>query len=486
MGGMESMASRDGVDDDLDFEMEVSDLLRAPGAETAHNGQQADGSAREGADARGAALKAMGVAQAAAAAGAHETPAEVGAFPTARAIDRTAWLRAARPFTVRRLRGYAVTGLVVLVCAGLLLSQPGTQQALRQTLAGPTPTPTAPLASGANHIYFEGEAPWGRLTLDGTPLAPQAGQSASLRHGRHTLTYAAAPWAPLRCQLSVPAQPRDSCPVDSTITVGNEPRARVVNLGTTPDRLPAAQRTALAKAVASALQANVETAVVPPGDHYRSADGRIAVATLPLRATMVLTLNTDATRPTSNFGPGPCVSLCSDPGVDDGGAAWWLIWAHAIAHLRFMAADGAIVDPDSSADLDVSYPLGATWSGTWSVTTHHYADSQQYLCYAALQRAFPDSGPLPSSSGWSETTYLGPNDVEGCVAVLSPGILGSSGWVVGNANATPTPLPADAALFIIRFGMVLAGNAAAHAAQPLLPVASAHERALARQWMTQP
>jgi hypothetical protein len=47
-------------------------------------------------------------------------------------------------------------------------------------------------------------------------------------------------------------------------------------------------------------------------------------------------------------------------------------------------------------------------------------------------------------------------------------------------------LPSDAAVFIARFGIVLAGNDVAHTAQPLLPIASAHEQALAQQWMAQP
>ena len=40
-----------------------------------------------------------------------------------------------------------------------------------------------------------------------------------------------------------------------------------------------------------------------------------------------------------------------------------------------------------------------------------------------------------------------------------------------------------AAIFIARCGVVLAGNDAAHTAQPQLPLASAHERALATQWL---
>jgi hypothetical protein len=511
------MGSRDGVDDDFDLELEVSDLRRAPSADAPHAGQWAgarEGSAQEGADDRGTSLDALDIADAAQAQG---TPLEVDGTSMARAIERTAWRPVARLLAARRTRGYAVAVLVLLVCAGLLLSLPDTQQALRQTLVRPTPTPTQSLAFGANLVAFEYAAPWGRLTLDGTPKAPQFsqfGQFTPLSRGRHTLTYAAAPWPVLHCQLSVPAQQGDSCPVDSTMQGENEqPLARVIELGATPERLPAVQRAALTAAVANTLQASVETTTVPPGDHYRAADGHIAVATQPMQASLVLTLNTDAAPAASNFGPGPCVSLCSQPfGGFDGGAAGWVVWAVVVAHWQFMAADGTLIDPGASTDLDAPYPVGATWSespsglgagGGWSVTAHPYAASpgaagvagaaggQGDLCFPAFQQAFPNGTPLLSStSGFSEESHPGPSEIAGCVMVVSP-ISNGGEPLAPNATpnaaaATPTPLPAGTAIFIVRFGIVLAGNAVAHTAQPLLPVASAHERALAQQWMTQP
>jgi hypothetical protein len=509
-GGHARMGGRDGVDDDhdldFDLEFEVSDLRQVPVADAPRVGQRAG--AWQGAQDRGAEPQTLGSADAAATPEAHGTPAkmDVDGTPAARAVERTARRRIARRFTARRVRGYAVASLVLLGCAGLLLSLPGTQQALRQVLAGLRPTPTLPLASGENLVYFGQTAPWGRLTLDGTPLEPQFFHSSSLARGRHTLTYQAAPWPVLRCQLSVPAQQGDSCPVDASFHF-DEPLARMIDLGATPERLPDAQRKALLSAVAGALQAHVETTAVPPGDHYRGADGRSAVATLPLQASLTLTLNTDAARAASNSvapGPGPCVSLCGQLGGFGGeGTAWWVIWAHVVAHWHFEAADGTVIDPGASTDLDAGYLLGATWSasglgGTWSVTLHPYAGSpgaagvQADLCDPALRQAFPNGAPVLSSFGYGERVYPGPNEADGCVAVFSPSGSSGGGPPVGNATAnaatptpTPTRLPADAAIYIVRFGIVLAGNDVAHAAQPLLPVASAHERALAQQWVTQ-
>ena len=509
------MDGRDGMDDDHDFELEVSDLRRAPAAETPGAGQEAEGSAREGADGRGPEPEALDVAAAAEAEVAQGTLAEVDGTPTARAVAHTAWRPAAPVLSARRARGYVVAVLVVLVCAGLLLSLPGTQQALRQALVRPTPTATASLAFGANQAAFEHAAPWGRLTLDGTPEAPQVGQVGpfsqfrSLPRGQHTLTYVAAPWPVLRCQLSAPAQQDDTCPVDGGFHFGNEQQlARVIDLGATPDRLPEAQLAVLTSAVASALQADVETTAVPPGDHYRSTDGHIAVATQPLQASLVLTLNTAAAGAASNGAPGSCVSLCSQLGVPfDGGTAWWIVWAAVVAHWRFVAADDTRIDPGASTDVDAPYPVGAIWSespsgspsgGSWSVTAHPYAGTagaagaagdQGNLCFPTFQQAFPNGSP-PLLSGFSQDSHPGLSEVDGCVMVLSPssggGSSASSGTLNGtSATPTPTPLPVGAAIFIVRFGMVLAGNDAAHTAQPLLPVASAHELALAQQWMAQ-
>jgi hypothetical protein len=470
-----------GVEDNHDLELDVSDVRQAPVADTPRARQPAEGSPREGAAARGIEPEGLGVAAA------------------AESVEHPAWRPATPRTAVQRMRRYVVAVLVGLVCAGLLLILPDTQQALRQVLVRSTPTATEPLVSGANLVAFEHTAPWGRLTLDGTPAAPpigQFGQLTALRRGRHILTYAAAPWPMLRCQLSAPARPGDSCPVDRHTQIYNEPLARVLDLGATPDRLPAAQQAALTAAVTSALQAQGETTAVPPGDHYRGADGQSAVATQPLQASLALTLNTDAARALSiPVALGPCVSLCSAPvGVFDGSTAWWVVSAHVVAHWWFVAADGTRIDPDATTDLDAAYPLGATWlaaGGSWSVTAHLYAGTavaagrEGVLCSPTFRHAFPKGiALLPSVSSYGEADHLGPSEAEGCVIVLWP--FGSGGSSGSTATASPTPLPADAALFIVRCGLVLAGNDAAHTAQPRFPVASAHERALAQQWMTPP
>ncbi len=387
----------------------------------------------------------------------------------------------------RRARGSAVVALTLLVCAGILLSLPGPQASLRQALAGPTPTPTATLAPGSDIVYFEQTAPWGRLTLDGKPLLldQQNGQGSTLPAGRHTLAYEAAPWPPLRCQISVPAQRGDTCPINVGVMYNNLPASRAVDLGATPAKLPDAQRAALTSAVADAFQANRETADLQPGDHYLGADGSPAVAAEPMRATLLLTLNTDPARVTSGV-PFQCVSIC-DFGGGGGGAGFdWLTFAaRVIVRWQFATSDGKVIQPDASADLDAIYQVGAQWAnGTWKATaTPYYQGGSGQLCWQAFSRAFPPNGnPLPNASGVATRPYPGPSDADGCVEVVSPG---NNGGGSSSPFATPTPLPPDTAIFVSRFGVVLAGNDAAHAAQPQLPVAGAHERALAQQWIAQ-
>ena len=172
-------------------------------------------------------------------------------------------------------------------------------------------------------------------------------------------------------------------------------------------------------------------------------------------------------------------------GGGGGGIDWWVIFTHVIVRWQFTTADGTVIQPGASADLDTGYQIGAQWAdGTWKTTlTPYYRGSLGQACWQTFSRAFPPNGdPLPSTNGGSTRGYSGPSDMDGCVEIVSPG---SDNGGSSSPLATPTPLPADAAIFIARFGMVLAGNDAAHAAQPQFPVASAHERALAQQWIAQ-
>lgn len=153
-----------------------------------------------------------------------------------------------------RLRNALVTvGAVVLAVAVLVVLLPNGVANLSAALGIPTPVPTATLPTGASTFLIEDTVPWGTLLVDGRPtrfVPPEpvalagSGPPAPtlvLGRGRHTIEYRAAPFPTLRCVVSVPAAPDDTCPlarpspVDPVHAFG---AARVLDLLARPERLP--------------------------------------------------------------------------------------------------------------------------------------------------------------------------------------------------------------------------------------------------------
>src|SRR5258707_1349735 len=130
----------------------------------------------------------------------------------------TAWKPAgARPPSgTRRLRAAVVVAAALLVTVLLLGSVPDSRTSLGALLHLPTPTPTAPLAFGADQFSAVNGVPWGVLRSDGKQVALSQAQTAfvfSLPRGRHTLEYRAEPFPVLRCVVSVPQAASDTCPL---------------------------------------------------------------------------------------------------------------------------------------------------------------------------------------------------------------------------------------------------------------------------------
>src|SRR5215470_3913817 len=214
-----------------------------------------------------------------------------------------------------RPRAAAVGALLLVVACALLLSIPNAPATLGALLRIPTPMPTATLAIGADTLILEHDVPWGLLTIDGhttvrgsatQPSMPQGRffPTIQLARGRHTLHYAAPPFPPLSCTISVPAMSTDTCPL--TGTHARDPvhafaAARVIDLGATVQRLPADQLAALTRVTGQLLRAS-SAATAPttgggvlPGESYLRADGTRAVARVPLTATLQLDLDTSGT-----------------------------------------------------------------------------------------------------------------------------------------------------------------------------------------------
>jgi hypothetical protein len=137
------------------------------------------------------------------------------------------------------------TGAVVLVTLAVVL-WPGSPLALNR-VAPATPTGAATVVRSGNTVYTVHAVPWGTLTVDGAVAAPiQNGSdysSVTLTAGTHTIVYSAAPFPVVRCQVTVPNNGHNTCPVDTNaydVPRLPEPNAQVLDLrATVADLCPA-------------------------------------------------------------------------------------------------------------------------------------------------------------------------------------------------------------------------------------------------------
>jgi len=382
----------------------------------------------------------------------------------------------ARMPTRHRLVALAFALLVLLALAvlpaTLASALPNAGTTLGGLLRGPTPTPTATLAVGGDSIYFQNAAPWGVLTVDGRAmlLSPEEIQLSptQLARGHHTLAYRADPFPQLTYRLSVPADHADTCPVAAFKKFGD---VRLLDLGATPDRLPADQQGALlAAALATTSEMDVSVQVAT-GDHYRDAASRTQLASAVLTAML---RHIPATSGASAAGDS-CAVLCDVAIQPDPNGPYWL--AHLPIRMAWQFADpsGHVVAADvpfvpfltadaAFAEIDVA----VRWNGGWSVTSLGRPSSDPTFCRLEVSALSGAPGSPYRGGGIGATMGEAPPDVQGCVAKTHPD-LGVS----------------DQATYLLRFGALLAADAQAHREFPSLPVANAHERAIAGRVTTQ-
>ncbi len=386
-----------------------------------------------------------------------------------------------RPAQRRRLLGAvaaSVAVLLALVTAVLSLSDPaGTLGAL---LHQPTPLPTATLAFNADTFAMIHTMPWGSLTVDGRPVSavdPRTG-FFTLPRGRHTLLYRADPFPPRRCVVSVPATRSDTCPLvplkDMHTDFPPSSPLRVLDAGDTLTRLPAAQRAALIEAIQQTFNPPGGVATVAPGEHYLMADGSIAVATQPLSAALIISVNQDPARQLtgqSYYGaPTSCVDLCEEPsGSLIPGALPGQVMTHLVVNWRFTAPDGTAVAtsalPPGAPDPVV--PITVRWNNGWQVQSMYHDVPECEMAASAGQELAKRSHILMDSPA-----YPAPNYADGCLGLLSPS---------GATGGVGPPPPYRPAYVLYRFGVLLAANPLAQQEFPTLPVADAQEQALAQQ-----
>jgi hypothetical protein len=393
----------------------------------------------------------------------------------------------------RRLRVGALLVTLLLVGMGLAMASPEARSALVGLVVAPTTTATPSLAGGQDRIAVENQLPWGTLLVDGRPgpaLAPlQPGTATSpprlptlgLSRGRHILEYRADPFPVLRCTLSVPAAPGDTCPtrwgngyVGPIVIDG--PATRLLDLEGTVDRLPASEQVGLVSATRDALTAAAvgATDTLAPGDHYLDAADRTATAGKELTAVPTYTLVPD----TLTVSQSTCVVVCSDDSpwaqtsADD-----WLLWSEVELTWTYRDAAGrAILTAGPSAPPQLPH------DGLLQVGVRRVAGAWQVIVAPAPSGVPLAGDPLSCFVGGDDLGYVLSSPGEASTADRWPvaASLPTSGCVLGGgAVDAQGNLTGPVALVLYRSGALLTVNDKAHADLPSLPRADPRETALA-------
>ncbi len=333
------------------------------------------------------------------------------------------------------------------------------------------------LAPNAGTVYLEYGAPWGRAWLNGESLnawqTESNWQALQLRVGLNHFVYVAPPFPPLRCTISAPASPNDTCPLITHFSAGDvieDPSlGRILNLHATLNRLSPAQLHALIKTTDDALSTlqppsevfSLAPITLEPGDHYLDASNHIQVASHILYAALTLQVNTNPGRaipeplPYTPSATIPCVSFCPPTPTGDPLVHFVATWRYFSAPRAAPFAEGAFAATHLAGDAVES--IMVRWNGRWQVSFipfmwQAYADS---LCAQALvplsqqQRDFPFGGAA--------------------VGIPSMGCLFTATTDSGRPGA----------IFLLRCGVWTAINAAARQMALPFPDASPHELAIA-------
>jgi hypothetical protein len=426
---------------------------------------------------------------------------------------------AASPLEYRLTRRHAVRlagtlGAVALALLVILASVP----AVRERVAGLIPTPTPTLAPGADLFYLLPNPPGTTVLLDGRSLAqlPVPGDPHPLRlaRGHHHLEWrnAAFPFPPLQCTIAVPLRfAANPCPFLSALSlpagvvpVGSQgAHASVITLHDSLAALPSDQASSLYYTILetqATLNARQSSAIVQPGEHYFAfgVGGQLNVvtATQPLHAMLTFAIQVSvqtggATEPCvldpqirpCRFPGQDCTQLCTwtEPLQPAGAAPEWIAAALAFPSWEYTTLDGRVIvanqfENGSNTDLLL---LRMTWDGThWHVSpiighTPNLPPADDLLCGPALEWLV--QGPLVFALDPATARDVTLQEASAATPEDSCAVR-----VAGPSLHLPTP-----ALFLERFGVLLAANDAAHMVWPDLPRADAAEQALAQQLAAQ-
>jgi hypothetical protein len=397
-----------------------------------------------------------------------------------------------RRLTVREriARVAAIVGLLIVALAPLLAVTPAASRTLAAWVGLPIPPRPTPLPPGVGVFLLANTAPWGELEIDAHsaarlgialqwPYDENQIPTFSLAPGTHELVYRAEPFAPLRCRVSVPAAPSDTCPLlhlDSNSPLVLPANSRVLDARALPAFLPPTAFTALANAVEQRLEAWSGTAQLTPGDHYLAADGHVVVARHSAQATVRYQINQDAREQAPTFNGG-CVSLCSlSVARTQLDADVWRLVANVVASWRYTETNGQVIlAPAAPVDSDAHalVPVTVRWNGQWSVDeppVDALVDAPPcQVGHNVLGRLFSNGASPVALANGSWGAYTAPPAAAGCLIVFGR-VMSATGQPIGDTIQT-----------LYRFGVLLAVNSGAMQAFAQLAPAAPSEQALARE-----
>jgi hypothetical protein len=407
----------------------------------------------------------------------------------------------------RRRRMAVIAGCILLLLAvvgGAANVWGRAARSLRQLTI--SPTATVAIAPGADLLYVDVDVASTSVTVDGTPVltpVPEVAPPLRLSPGHHVIGWRADHFTPQECSLTVPPAASDTCPasMEGTLTLSGQPPVRVLLARESISTVQLDQRDLLLTAIAGAVNALGSTTTIQPGEPYL-ADGTVSTATAPIMAQLAYKVTIDLNNiDVNDRGHGPCdpalnppdapcipnpeicTGLCTVPwsvrpgsGAVRGGSDWyvlavfypnWTYFGPTLASNQALSQDSGV--NQQLTLLHISFDAAAQ---TWEVTPYFDTAGMPLrigndivgtnpTC-VALRAALVGQSPAAARPG--TIRYIpAPNPADGCVADVNG------------------PVGSPTALFIYRFGIVLAANDQAHVLGPTLPLAGDYARQLAQQ-----
>ena len=404
----------------------------------------------------------------------------------------------------RRTQAFVTVSLVVLVLIALLGSNVSIRNKVIQAVVPPTPTPIAPIVAGTDNFYASGDVGWGHLFVDGKLISnvPDAYDNNGnlnapihLARGTHTLLWRADPFPPQTCTISVPNNYRtDTCKY-SNFESGN---GWVITFPSDITVLPTALRSSLLAAAQAALQSYASTDTVQLGEVYTTdlVSKQQAIAHEPLKVTLHYELDTDLSASLVecspfNFagaqncllGTQDCRTFCLATqyfNIPSLPAQTWNVFAAARSVWDYTTLTGKSVVQHQVDQVNVTFvdhliPLQVSWDGThWHVKSNFslIADNSVQSFISSICDSSAWNIPQPENEAQATANWS--------IVAVSKATAGCLGIATLYSSQVTHP-PQTPALFLFRFGVLLAVNDIAHRYWPGVQLAGPYAQQLAQQ-----